>query len=117
MLKLTDSQYQQFLAGDTRNFIAAVADQFLAKRPEMQANPGRAEVIERMQNAYNGGLKMGFTSTPHLVYMMYMEADAPGLFEDETVRYYLTKPTSTPEQRLDDFDAILKLEIKRMGEK
>ncbi|WP_432239883.1 hypothetical protein [Herbaspirillum robiniae] len=114
MLTLTNAQYQTFLARDTQNFVAAVADQFLAKRPEMLTDPGRTEIIARMQTAYDTAQQLGFTSTPHMVYMMYIEADGPGMFADEMIRHYLTRPGATPEQRLDDFDALLREHARRL---
>lgn len=48
--------------------------------------------------------------------MMTLEAGAPGLFGDELIRHYLSIPGATPEQRLDDFDAILANELQRMKE-
>lgn len=115
MLTLTEAQYQRFMARDTQHFTAAVADQYLADRPDMQASPGRAEVIARMQAAYDNGVRLGFTSTPHIVYMMYMSADAPQVFEDEVIQRYLGKAGATPEQRLDDLDAVLKNKLDRMN--
>jgi hypothetical protein len=43
---------------------------------------------------------------------MYLSADAPGIHDDKLVDYYLRKPGATPEQRLDEIDAILKLKLK-----
>ncbi|QJQ00991.1 hypothetical protein [Herbaspirillum rubrisubalbicans] len=117
MIELSPEQYQQFLESDTQHFIAAAADQYLAAHEEMRSDPGRAEVLERMRTAFERGRAIGFTSTPHLLYMMTLEAGAPGLFGDELIRYYLSKPGATPEQRLDDFDAIFTNELQRMKEK
>lgn len=116
MIELTPAQYQQFLDSDTQHFISAAADQYLADHEDLRSDAGRAEVIERMRVAYERGREMGFTSTPHLLYMMTFEAGAPGLFGDELIRYYLSRPGATPEQRLDDFDAILADELQRMKE-
>lgn len=116
MLELTSEQYRQFLHIDTQHFIAAAADQYLAQHQDMRSDPGRNAVIERMRITYERGRLMGFTSTPHLLYMMTLEAGAPGLFGDELIRHYLSMPGATPEQRLDDFDAILANELQRMKE-
>lgn len=116
MLTLTEAQYQRFMARDTQHFVAAVADQYLAERPDMQESPGRAEVIARMQAAYDNGVRLGFTSTPHIVYMMYMSADLPALFERPGTQEYLTKPGATPEQRLDDMKAVLRLRARESGQ-
>ncbi|WP_433694022.1 hypothetical protein [Herbaspirillum seropedicae] len=107
MLTLTDAQYQTFLACDTQNFVVAVADQFLNKRREMLAEPGRTEIIARMRAAYDNGINLGFTSAGHLIYLMYMSADYPGIFERPMAQRYLLKPGAAPEQRLDEIKAIL----------
>jgi len=60
------------------------------------------------------GRHLGFTSTGHLVYMMYMSADYPGLFERPGTQQYLTKPGATPEQRLDDMKAVLRHQARRL---
>lgn len=116
MIELTPEQYRQFLESDTQHFISAAADQYLARHEDMRSDPGRAAVIERMRVSYERGRAIGFTSMPHLLYMMTLEAGAPGLFADELIRYYLSKSGATPEQRLDDFDAILTNELQRMKE-
>ncbi|WP_040502121.1 hypothetical protein [Herbaspirillum sp. YR522] len=108
MLTLTEAQYQKFLARDVQNFIAAVADQFLSEREDMRTDPGREEVLKRMQAAYDNGRHLGFASTGHLIYMMYMSADYPALFERPGAQRYLSKPGATPEQRLDEMKAVLR---------
>ncbi|QJQ03515.1 hypothetical protein C798_25740 [Herbaspirillum rubrisubalbicans Os34] len=108
MLTLTEDQYKKFLASDVQNFIAAVADEFLSEREDMRGNPGRSEVILRMQSAYDNGLNLGFTSTGHLIYMMYMSADYPKLFERPETQRYLSKSGALPEQRLDEMKSVLR---------
>ncbi len=114
MIELTPEQYRQFLHSDTQHFIAAAADQYLAQHPDMRSDPGRNAVIERMRIAYERGRSIGFTSTAHLLYMMTLEAGAPGLFGDELILHYLSTPGGSPEQRLDDFDVLLADELQRM---
>lgn len=108
MLKITEEQFQKLQARDADNFVAAVADEFLADRPDLQAQPGRAEIIARMRAAYDNGLTLGFTETPALIYMMYMSADYPGIFERPGTQQYLSKPGATPEQRLNDMKDVLR---------
>ncbi|BEV17377.1 hypothetical protein HBDW_41650 [Herbaspirillum sp. DW155] len=108
MLRITEEQFQKIQARDTDNFVAAVADEFLADRPDLQAHPGRAEIIGRMRAAYDNGLNLGFTQTPSLIYMMYMSADLPGIFQRPQTQQYLSKPGATPEQRLSDMKDVLR---------
>jgi hypothetical protein len=89
------------------DFVIAVADQFLAKRADMASQPGRATVIERMLAAYTYAIRIGFRSTPHIVHLMYLSADAPGIHDDPLVDAYLRKPGATPEQRFDELIAVM----------
>lgn len=68
----------------------------------------------RMQDAYDYAARAGFTSTPHIVWLMFLSADAPRIHDDPLVDQYLRKPGATPEQRLDDLNAVMK--HKLMGE-
>ncbi|RAM62717.1 hypothetical protein [Herbaspirillum rubrisubalbicans] len=116
MLKITEEQFQKVQARDTDNFVAAVADEFLADRPDLLAQPGRAEIIGRMRAAYDNGLNLGFTQTPSLIYMMYMSADLPGIFQQPETQQYLTKPGATPEQRLKDMKDVLRYFARTSGQ-
>lgn len=114
MLKLSQTQWDQLQVRDMRQFVAAVCDQFLAKRSELLAQPGRAAVQERMQAVHDYSIRIGFTSTPHIVQLMYLTADAPDLHGDPLIDSYLRKSGATPEQRLDDMLAVMnkKLEME-----
>ena len=112
MLTLTEAQWQTLQQGEARQFVAAVCDEFLANRPEMREQPGREVVLVRMQDAYDYAARAGFTSTPHIVRLMYLSADAPRIHDDPLVDHYLRKPGATPEQRLDDLDALMKHKLK-----
>lgn len=112
MLTLTEAQWQNLQQGEARQFVAAMCDAFLANRPEMRDQPGRDEVLKRMQDAYDYAARTGFTSTPHIVRLMYLSADAPHIYDDPLVDHYLRKPGATPEQRLDDLDAVMKHMLK-----
>ncbi|MCP1573611.1 hypothetical protein J2S30_001990 [Herbaspirillum rubrisubalbicans] len=112
MLTLTEAQWQTLQQGEVRQFVAAVCDEFLANRPEMRDRPGRDVVLQRMQQAYDYAARIGFSSTPHIVRLMYLSADAPSIHDDPLVDQYLRKPGATPEQRLDDLDAVMKHMLK-----
>lgn len=112
MLTLTEAQWQSLQQGEARQFVAAVCDGFLSKRPEMSARPGRDKVLARMQDAYDYAVRAGFTSTPHVVRLIVLSADAPRIHDDPLVDAYLRKPGATPEQRLDDLDAVMKNRLK-----
>jgi hypothetical protein len=112
MLTLTAEQWQTLQQNEARQFVVAVRDQFLAKRPDMREQPGRKEVLVRMQDAYDYAIRSGFTSTPHIVRLMYLSADSPRIHDDPLVDRYLRKHGATPEQRLDDLDAVMKHKLK-----
>ncbi|MDN2705660.1 MULTISPECIES: hypothetical protein [unclassified Janthinobacterium] len=107
MLTFSEEQWRAVQTGDMSDFVIAVADQFLAKRADMASQPGRATVIERMLAAYTYAIRIGFRSTPHIVHLMYLSADAPGIHDDPLVDAYLRKPGATPEQRFDELIAVM----------
>lgn len=113
MLKLSQTQWDELQARDTHQFVAAVCDQFLANRPDMLDLPGRAAVQGRMQAGHDYAVRIGFTSTPHIVRLMYLAADAPGIRDDPLIDAYLRKPGATPEQRLDDMIAVMNKKLER----
>jgi hypothetical protein len=112
MLTLTEAQWQALQQGEANQFVTTLCDEFLANRPEMREQPGREAVLARMQDAYDYAARAGFTSTPHIVRLMYLSADAPRIHDDPLVDHHLRKPGATPEQRLDDLDAIMKHKLK-----
>ena len=112
MLTLDENQWQALQALDARQFVGAVCDQFLAKRPELVIDPGREAILGRMQAAHDYAAHIGFTSTSHIVWLMYIAADAPTLVSDPVIETYLRKPGATPEQRLDDLEAVLQKKLE-----
>ena len=114
MLTLSEAQWRDLQASDARQFVAAVCDQFLADRPDMAASPGRDVVRSHMHTAHDYAARVGFTSTPHIVRLMYLAADAPGIHDDPLVDAHLRKPGATHEQRLDDLLAVMN---KRLEER
>ena len=115
MLTLDDRQWAELTASDTNSFVSAVCDQYLPARPKMMVTPGRDEILKRMEVAHDYAIRIGFTSTPHVVRWMYLAADAPGIHEDKVVDTYLRKPGATPEQRLDEMIAVVINELKELG--
>ena len=112
MLTLDENQWRALQACDARQFVGAVCDQLLAKRPDLVTEPGREAILGRMQAAHDYAQRLGFTSTPHIVWLMYMAADAPTLVTDPVIETYLAKPGATPEQRLDDLEAVLQKKLE-----
>ena len=112
MLTLDENQWQALQALDARQFVGAVCDQFLAKRQELVLDPGREAILGRMQAAHDYAARIGFTSTPHIVWLMYIAGDAPTLVSDPVIESYLRKPGATPEQRLDDLEAVLQKKLE-----
>lgn len=89
-----------------------MCDQLLAERPELATVTGREAILGRMQAAHDYAQRLGFTSTPHIVWLMYMAADAPTLVTDPVIETYLAKPRATPEQRLDDLGVVLQKKLE-----
>lgn len=112
MLTLSEDQWRDLQARDRRNFVGAVCDQFLAKRPEVLAGLGRQVVEHRMQLADDLALNIGMRSTPHIVHLMYIIADAPQLLDDPVFNAYMRKPGLRPEQRFDDLMAVMKKKLE-----
>ncbi|MQA40676.1 hypothetical protein [Rugamonas aquatica] len=112
MLTLSEAQWQALQLGEAHQFLTMVADHFLASRPDMLALPGREAVRARMKIAHDFAARLGFTSAPHIIRLMYLGADAPTAFDDPAFARYLLKPGATPEQRLDDLDAIMRHKLK-----
>lgn len=116
MLTLNQEQWSQLKARDGATFAAAVCDQFLSTRPEMSASPGRQVVLTRMVAAQNYALRAGFVSTPHIVHLMYLSADAPAIHDDPVVDAHLRRKGATPEQRLDDLLAVVAADLRQLEE-
>ncbi|MBU0914889.1 hypothetical protein [Aquabacterium parvum] len=112
MLTLNEAQWRALQAHDNRQFVLNVVDQFLANRPDMRETPGKYGVAERIQAAHEYGTRIGFTSTPHMVRLMYLAADAPRIHDDPVVHHHLSKPGATPEQRLDDLLAVMNKKLE-----
>lgn len=112
MLTLDENQWQALQNCDARQFVATVCDQFLANRPELVTAPGREVILGRMQAAHDYAARIGFTSTPHIVWLMYMAADVPAIIDDSVTENYLRKPGATPEQRLDDLTAVMQKKLE-----
>jgi len=114
MLTFDENQWRALQAADTRTLVATVCDQFLPPRPELLGNPGRKAIRDRMQAAYDYAQRVGFTSTPHVVWLMYMAADAPAFLADTVIEGYLSDASSTPEQRLDDRSAVMQKKLEEV---
>lgn len=113
MLKLSADQWESLHKRDARQYVMAVSDQFLVKRPEMLEHPGRGVVQERMQAAHDDAIRLGFTSPAHIVHLMYLAADAPGIHADPLITSYLRKPGAQPEQRMDDMLAVMSKKLEK----
>lgn len=114
MLTLSEDQWRQLQAHDARQFVETVASRFLSKRPEMLQYPGRETVVGRMQAANDYARRIGFTSTPHIVRLMYLYVDAPRIHEDRAFDAYLRKPGATPEERFDEVLDVMNNELERI---
>jgi hypothetical protein len=112
MLKLSEAQWRELQARDAGNFVATICYQFLSERPDMVESPGGQEVQRRMQAAHDYAMSLKYTSNPHVVRLMYLSADAPGIHDDPAVHHVLSKPGARPEQRLDDLIAVVDFKLR-----
>ena len=117
VITLSEEQLAQLKARDADAFVAAVCDQYLSASGTTPSNARRLKVQAMMQAAYDYALRCGFTSTPHIVHLMYFAVDAPGVLQEPAVRMQLEKPGATPEQRFDDLLAVVALELTRLEER
>jgi len=112
MFKFSDTQYGELRAHDTNQFVGAVCDQFLGDRPDMIERPGSAVIYDRMLQAFEFSIRTGFSSTPHVIRLMYFSADAPGIHDDPVISAQLRRKGGSPEQRLDDLLAVIKKNLR-----
>ncbi|MGE1001793.1 hypothetical protein [Ralstonia pseudosolanacearum] len=112
MLTLSDEQLRALQAYDTRHFVVAVRDQFVTERPAAAHEPGGQVVLDRMLAAYDHFERLGFTSTPHIVWLLYMAVDAPAWIADPVVNAYLRERSGTLEQKLDDLAAVMQRKLE-----
>jgi hypothetical protein len=115
MLTLNEEQWRALQERDTQQFVCAVCEQFLAGRPELAEAPASDTVLANMHTASAYATRVGFTSTPHIVRLLYLAADAPGIHDDPLVDAYLRKPGATPEQRLHDLLAVIDHKLKGLS--
>ena len=112
MLTLDATQWQTLAQYEAANFADAVTAQYLAERPDMANSPGLRTVSERMRAAYAYALELGFTSTPHIVKLMYLATDSRDFYTHPLVDAQLRKPGYPPEQRFDDYLAVVNHKLK-----
>ncbi|QNT25260.1 hypothetical protein [Ralstonia solanacearum] len=112
MLTLSGDQWRALQAYDARHFVMAVRDQFVTERPDAAQQPGGQVILDRMLVAYDQAERLGFTSTPHIVWLLYLAADAPAWLADPAVNAYLRERRSTPEQQLDDMAAVMQRKLE-----
>ncbi len=116
MLLLSEKQWSQLQARDTQTFVDAVCEQYLGTHQASTTDTERQRIAATMQAAYDFAVHAGFTSTPHIVHLMYFAADAPGVLDEPAVKAQLSKPGATPEQRFDDLLAVVAHELNRLEE-
>jgi len=115
MLQLSEAQLQALQRHDQRHFVRAACEQLLGQRPDLRKEPGQAELLRRMQGAFDYAAAMQFSSAPHVLRLMHLAAQAPGIHDDPAVNSWLHKPGATREQRLDDLLALVDHKLKGAG--
>lgn len=114
MIKLSPDQCEEFRSRDMKHFVRSVFDQFAESRSKELDQPDRAAAFHSMSQAFEFAIRSGFTSTPHLIRLMFLAGDIHGVHNDQAVRTYLLRPGATPEQRLDDLLAVVNHKLKGM---
>lgn len=114
MLMLTEEQWQTLRKAEIRNFVGAVCEQFLAHRPELLREPDKEEVLHRMLVGHDFAARVGLQSTPHIVKLLYLCADAPQLPRDTEIQTYFLRSGTTPELMLDDLSAVIEHVLNEM---
>lgn len=113
MLKLSESQWQALQEEEDRTWVQEVGAQFLEVHPDLKQSPGSGEIEQRMQSAYRYARSVGFTDGEHMAKLMGWMALAPGLLQDGLLETYLRKDGATPEQRLDDLEAVIQNRVEQ----
>ena len=105
MLSFSPAQWQALREDEAQRFVAAVTDQLIAGRPNLQAQ--RPAVLKLLIAMHGLAAQVGLTSTPHIIRLLHLAADTPGLYEDPALRSWLTRPVQNPEQRLDELLSVV----------
>lgn len=116
MITLSEEQWSFLKRRDTASFVDSVCEQYIRTHEAFAPGTTREQTRAVMQAAYEFAERAGFTSTLHIVHLMYFAADAPGVLEEPAVYAQLRKPGSRPEQRFDDLLAVVALELRRLEE-
>ncbi len=78
-----------------------------------EAPSARPGYVALFAGTADQAIRLGFRSTTHIVRLMYLASDAPGILQDQLVDAYLRKSGATPEQRLDDMLALMNKKLER----
>lgn len=105
MLTFSPAQWKALREDEAQRFVAAVADQLIVGRTGLQGQ--RPAVLDRLSAMHGMAAQLGFTSTPHIIRLLHLAADTPGLHQDPALRAWLTRPGQSPEQRLDELLAVV----------
>ncbi len=105
MLRLSPSQWQGLRQDEAQRFVAAVADQLVAGRPELHGQ--RPAMLTQLHAMHHLAAQVGLTSTAQIIRLMHLAADAPDLHKDPALRAWLMRPGQSPEQRLDDLLTLI----------
>lgn len=114
MLTLDETQWFALRAYEHDQFVAQVCSQYLEQRPECRQQPGELAVSRRMRRGLDYAQELGFTRNGHIVRLMYLAADAPAVIGDEILTSHLSRAGATPEERLDDLDAVINWKLKEL---
>lgn len=110
MLTFSAAQWQAIRDDETHRFVAAVADQLLASRPELRDQ--RPALLERLKAMHRLASEVGLQSTPDVIRLLHLAADASSLHRDPALKAWLTRPGRSPEQRLADVLAVVDWKLK-----
>jgi hypothetical protein len=114
VITLSEEQWSLLKKRDTASFVDSVCEQYVRTHRAFAPGTTREQTLPIMQAAYEFAERAGFTSTPHIVHLMYFAADAPGVLDEPAVIAQLRKPGATPERRFDDLLAVFSVELNRL---
>jgi hypothetical protein len=87
MLTFSPAQWRALREDETQRFVAAVANQLIVGRAELQGQ--RPDMLKRLGAMHSLAAQLGFTSTPHIIRLLHLAADTPGMHEDPALRAWL----------------------------
>lgn len=103
MLELSAEQLHQLALLEARSYVDRVYNTIVAEQPEQDI----LQLHDRLYQAYDHALKLGFRDSASLTQCLYFEAAAPEFYKEPAIDAWLRKPGAPVEQRWADLIATL----------